>query len=186
MTRRQSRQEVEAEFTEFVRSWWAYLYRTAYLLVGERGHAEDLLQASLTKTYLAWPRLRDPAAAPAYTRKAIFTQASSWFRRRSWQSEVPHGELPEPSDTPMPGGIAIEERWEVLEALRQLSPRQRAVIVLRYYEEMSVDETATVLGCSTGTVKRHGFDALSRLRELMGVTAGPIPRTATPIDHGGK
>jgi len=71
-----SQQTVESEFTDFVQAWWRSLYRTSYLLLGDHGLAEDLLQTSLTKTYLAWPRLRDPAAAPAYTRKAILSTAS--------------------------------------------------------------------------------------------------------------
>jgi RNA polymerase sigma-70 factor (sigma-E family) len=186
-----SRQSVESEFTDFVHAWWPNLYRTSYLLVGDHGLAEDLLQTSLTKTYLAWPRLRDPAAAPAYTRQAILTTATSWFRRKSWRKEVPKEHLPQDSHPALSGegrsgSVDVDERFAIFEALRRLSPRQRAVIVLRYYEEMSVEETATTLGCSAGTVKRHGFDAIARLRELLGDQAVPVHQPAIPITQGEK
>ncbi|MGL5824410.1 MAG: SigE family RNA polymerase sigma factor [Nocardioides sp.] len=196
-----SRQPVESEFTDFVHTWWASLYRTSYLLVGDHGLAEDLLQTSLTKTYLAWPRLRDPAAAPAYTKKAILSTAASWFRKRSWRNEVPQDHLPETlvrrsssrgdtagiwsaagdGDGPRPHSEEIDDHLAIVEALRCLSPRQRAVIVLRYYEEMSVDETATTLGCTTGTIKRHCFDGLARLRGLL--DDPKIPDAAIPAHH---
>jgi len=82
--------------------------------------------------------------------------------------------------------LNVDDRFAILEALRLLPPRQRAVIVLRYYEEMSVNETATVLGCSDGTVKRHSFDGLARLRELLGEAAVPITHTATANTQGEK
>jgi DNA-directed RNA polymerase specialized sigma24 family protein len=83
-----------AAFAEFVAARSAALHRTAYLMVGERQLAQDLLQEALTKTYVAWPRLRDPAKAEAYTRKAITTTAITWYRRRSW-GERPTDVVPE-------------------------------------------------------------------------------------------
>ncbi|MFN8194620.1 MAG: SigE family RNA polymerase sigma factor [Nocardioidaceae bacterium] len=159
------------DFTEFVHASWPGLYRTAYLLVGERGLAEDLVQTSLAKTYASWAKVRDLAAAPAYARTTLVNTASSWFRKTAWGSERPTDELPETS---------VEEtgtdRPLVMAALSQLPPRQRAVVVLRFFDDLSVGETARALGCSEGTVKSQTHDALERLRRLLGDAV--IPSTS--------
>lgn len=151
------------EFSELVHAVWPSLYRTAYLLVGDRGLAEDLVQTSLTKTYASWGKVRDVAAAPGYARTTLVNTAAAWFRRKSWRNERPVSELPE---TAIHGDVA--ERPTLMVALAQLAPRQRAVVVLRYYEDLSVDETAQALGISAGTVKSQTYDALARLRDLLG------------------
>lgn len=167
---RPSRSDGDGDFTDFVHASWAGLYRTAYLLVGDRGLAEDLTQTALAKTYAAWSRIDQRAAAPAYARRTLVNTAASWFRKQGWRNELPTEDLPEAAQSRDPS-----TRVAVLDALAQLPPRQRAVVVLRYYEDLSVDETADVLGCSSGTVKSQTFEAFAKLRVLLGDAV--IPET---------
>ena len=153
----------DGEFTEFVHASWAGLYRSAFLLVGDRGLAEDLTQTALVKTYTAWGRIDDRSAARAYAKRTLVNTASSWFRRKGWRNEVPTLDPPVATYNEDPSA-----RPAVLDALAQLPPRQRAVVVLRYYEDLSVAETADALGCSTGTVKSQTFEAFAKLRVLLG------------------
>ncbi len=155
-----------AEFAEFAHTRSPALFRAAYLMVGERGLAEDLLQEALTKTYVAWPRLRDVGKAEAYTRKAITTTAISWWRRKSWQGEVPRGDLPDRSVAEP--GVSVDDRNWLWAELQMLAPRQRAAIVLRYYEDLTEAQTAETMGCSVGTVKSQVSDGLKRLRARVG------------------
>lgn len=156
-----ARRDPEA-FTEFVAARSAALHRTAYLMVGERGLAQDLLQEALTKTYVAWPRLRDPSRAEAYTRKAITTTAISWYRRKGWTAERPGAE---PREVARPGheGEVTERDW-LWRALMDLPPRQRAALVCRFYEDLSEAQTAEVMGCAPGTVKSQVSAGLVKLR----------------------
>ncbi|WP_418058666.1 SigE family RNA polymerase sigma factor [Pimelobacter simplex] len=157
-----------AAFAEFVAARSASLHRAAYLMVGDVGLAQDLVQEALTKTYVAWPRLRQTAAAEAYTRKAITTTAITWFRKRSWSVRATDT-LPERPETIDAGHAdALVVRHSLLAALAQLAPRQRAVIVLRYYEDLTERQTAEALGCAVGTVKSQASAGLARLRTLMG------------------
>ena len=151
------------DFAEFVQASWPGLYRTAYLLLGDRELAEDLAQTALAKTYAAWSRIDDRAAAPAYARRTLINTASSWFRKKGWRNELPTSTMPESAYALDPS-----TRPAVITALSQLPPRQRAVVVLRYYEDLSVAETADVLGCSPGTVKSQTFEAFAKLRVLLG------------------
>lgn len=154
-------------FTEFAAARSAALYRYAYLLVGERGLAEDLLQEALTKTYVAWRRLRDPANADAYVRKVITRTAIGWWNRKGWHAERPRDDVPDLAVAGHAEDITAR-RW-VWDAVRRLPPRQRAAVVLRYYEDLTIEQTAEVLGCSPGTVKSQVSNALDRLRERLGV-----------------
>lgn len=160
----------DGDFTEFVQASWPGLYRTAYLLLGDRGLAEDLAQTALAKTYAAWSRIDDRAAAPAYARRTLVNTASSWFRKKGWRNELPTSSMPEAAYAVDPS-----TRPAVIDALGQLPPRQRAVVVLRYYEDLSVAETADALGCSTGTVKSQTYEAFAKLRVLLGDAV--IPET---------
>lgn len=170
----------DAGFADFVDASWHRLYRTAHLLLGDHGLAEDLTQTALAKTYVAWTRIQDPEAAFAYARTTLVNTATSWFRRRGWRNEVPRehvaGDLaartPDPSDRPA-----------VMDALALLPPRQRAVVVLRFYDDLSVAQTADALGCSPGTVKSQTSVALARLRELLGETALPTSPSASTGAH---
>jgi RNA polymerase sigma-70 factor (sigma-E family) len=156
------------EFEEFTISSQRALFRYAYLLVGDRGLAEDLLQESLTKTYVRWSKLRDSANAEAYTRKVMTNTAISWFRRKSWR-ERPHDDLP--AGVPAPPADDTAARLWLWAEVRKLPPQQRAVLVLRYYEDLSQAETARILGCTEGTVKSQSSRALKKLRAGLGPDA---------------
>lgn len=166
-------QQRSAAFAEFAQARSPALFRAAYLMVGDRGLAEDLLQEALTKTYVAWPRLRDVGNAEAYTRKAITTTAISWWRRKSWQREVPRDDLPD--QLAEEHGALVDERDWLWAELQKLAPRQRAAIVLRYYEDLTEAQTAEAMGCSIGTVKSQVSDALNRLRTRLGPNIIPTP-----------
>lgn len=172
------RRPTDGEFTEFAHASWASLYRTAYLLLGDPADAEDLVQTALAKTYAAWPQVRDVDAAPGYARTVLVNTASSWFRRRSWRNERPTESLP---DRAHPAGYEHDpsDRPALMSALAVLPPRQRAVIVLRFYEDLSVAQAAAALGCSEGTVKSQTSDALARLRTLLGDAVVPHTLGAT-------
>jgi RNA polymerase sigma-70 factor (sigma-E family) len=167
-------------FTEFAAARSSALYRYAFLLVGERGLAEDLLQEALTKTYVAWRRLRDPANADAYVRKVITRTASAWWRRKAWHAERPRDDLPELAA----GGHAdaVTARQWLWAELHALPPRQRAAVVLRYYEDLTIEQTAEVLECSAGTVKSQVSDALAKLRQRLGVDLLTIAGTPGDTD----
>ncbi|WP_340538236.1 SigE family RNA polymerase sigma factor [Nocardioides sp. GXZ039] len=154
-----------AEFVEFATARSAALHRAAYLMVGDVGLAQDLVQEALTKTYVAWPRLRDPANAEAYTRKAITTTAISWFRRKSWSHERTAAVLPEGSLGDHAGPVS--ERETLWTALQTLPVRQRTAIVLRYYEDLTEPQTAEAMGCAVGTVKSQVSAGIAKLRVLL-------------------
>jgi RNA polymerase sigma-70 factor (sigma-E family) len=150
----------EVAYRDFVRSRRAALLRTAFLLCGDPGHAEDLLQNAFLGLYRTWP-LRSGEAADAYVRRSLCNGRTSRWRRRS-SHERPAADLP---DSAGPDEMAaVDTRDLVLRALSTLAPRQRAVIVLRFYADLAEAETAAALGCSVGTVKSQTSDALARLR----------------------
>ena len=156
---------VEEDFREFVAARSGALLRTAYLLAGDWATAEDLLQIALTKTYLAWKRLGRIDAVEPYTRKVLVNTATSWWRRR-WHGERPTEILPETAITD-----GLDERLErdaLWRQVRDLPARQRAVLVLRFYEDQSEAETARLLGVSVGTVKSQCSRALASLRQRLG------------------
>jgi len=160
-----ARRDPEA-FAEFVTARSRSLYRAAYLMVGDAQLAQDLLQEALTKTYVAWPRLRDPGKAEAYTRKAITTTAISWFRRKHWNGERP---VAEPPETGLDGHAeAVTRHAWLWEAMLRLPARQRAAIVLRYYEDLTEAQTAEAMGCAVGTVKSQVAAGLTKLRADLG------------------
>lgn len=162
-----------AAFAEFVAARSGALHRAAYLMVGDEALAQDLLQEALTKTYVAWPRLRDPANAEAYTRKAITTTAITWFRRKSWNSERATETLPEARGAGH--ADAVTQREWVWSALQALPPRQRVAIVLRYYEDYTEAQTAQAMGCAVGTVKSQVSAALKNLRGRLGDDVELVP-----------
>lgn len=154
----------DEDFADLVHAAWPSLYRTAYLLLGDAAEAEDLTQTALAKTYASWGRVREPAAARGYARTVLVNTATSWFRRRSWRNELPTETLPE---RPAPE-VGDDDRPVLLAALARLAPRQRAVVVLRFYDDLSVAETARALGVTEGTVKSQTSVALDRLRAVLG------------------
>jgi RNA polymerase sigma-70 factor (sigma-E family) len=163
-----SRPPSDAEFTELVHVSWASLYRTAYLMLGDRGEAEDLVQTALAKTYASWSRVRTVEAAPGYARAVLVNTAASWFRKKSWRNERPTERLPDLGHESDPS-----DRPALIQALGALPPRQRAVVVLRYYEDLSVAETAAALGVTEGTVKSQTSAGLTKLRHQLGEAVLP-------------
>ena len=138
------------EFRAYVAARSAALLRTATLLTGDRALAEDLVQTALARTYLAWGRIRSRDAVDAYVRRVLVTTYATWWRRR-WRGEVPHERLPEhPGRDPY---REVEEGLALRAALARLPRRQRAVVVLRYWDDLPEREVAELLGCSVGTVK---------------------------------
>ncbi|HYN74769.1 MAG TPA: SigE family RNA polymerase sigma factor, partial [Candidatus Limnocylindria bacterium] len=127
----------------------------------------DLLQTALTKAWFAWPRIDAPEA---YVRKTMVTTYTSWWRRK-WRSEVPTQVLVEPLGEAL--DVRLEDRELLTSALDALAPRQRAVIVLRYYEDLTEVQTAHLLGCSVGTVKSQSSRALAKLRVNPTLVANP-------------
>lgn len=166
-----ARPTVEEEFREFVAARSAVLLRTAYLLAGDWATAEDLLQTALTKTYLAWKRLGEIEAVEPYARRVLVNTATSWWRRR-WHGERPTEVLPEQA---APDGHDERLERDVLwRHVLALPARQRAVLVLRFYEDLSEAQTAALLGVSVGTVKSQCSRALASLRNRLG-DAGLAP-----------
>ncbi|MEU1685515.1 SigE family RNA polymerase sigma factor [Micromonospora sp. NPDC005707] len=178
-----SRDPLEEEFRDFVAARSGALLRTAYLLAGDWATAEDLLQTALTKTYLAWKRLGGIDAIEPYARRVLVNTSTSWWRRR-WHGERPTEVLPERA-----GVDEIEQQldrdalWRHLQAL---PARQRAVLVLRFYEDMSEAQTAALLEISPGTVKSQTSRALNTLRRrlgseaALGLPAAPEEKAAPP------
>jgi len=161
------------EFRDFVASRSAALFRTAYLLLGDYHLAQDLVQESLAKTYVAWPRLREVGNAEAYTRRVIATTAISWRRRRGFH-ERPSEHLPEPARDDLEATVVEHDAlWAHLLAL---PPRQRAAIVLRYYVDLTEAQAADAMGCSVGAVKSSASTGISKLRERVGADLVLPPR----------
>jgi RNA polymerase sigma-70 factor (sigma-E family) len=152
-------EEDDAGFRSFVLTHRQALLRTAYLLTGDRGHAEDLVQTALLKTCRHWRRVAGRGDPAAYVRRVLVTTATSW-RRRLLTTEQVMDAVPEQAHHDR----HAERSDEVIEALRALPPRMRAVVVLRYYEDRTEAQTAELLGCSVGTVKTQSSRALARLR----------------------
>ncbi len=151
-----------ADFAVFVAARSQRLLRTAYLLTRDRALAEDLLQTALAKSWLAWGRIDDDPEP--YVRAVLVNTYTSWWRRR-WRGEVAAAVLPETVGTIGTGrAVGVEERLALWQALGRLPRRQRAVLVLRYLEDLSETETARLLGVAVGTVKSQASRAMASLR----------------------
>ncbi|MFR9777206.1 SigE family RNA polymerase sigma factor [Micromonospora sp. MS34] len=147
-------------FDEFVATRSPRLLRTAFLLTRDWALAEDLLQTALARAWEAWRRIEgDPEP---YVRRIIVNANASWWRRR-WRGEVPTADLPEvAAEADRYSGL--DDRDRLWRALGRLPRRQCAVLVLRYFEDLSDAEIAEVLGCSVGTVKSQASRAVAKLR----------------------
>lgn len=164
---------VDAEFTAFAHAVSTRLLGTAYLLCGEWHTAEDLTQTALAKVYASWHRISRKDAALAYARRTLLNTYLADRHRKRWR-EVLTSELPE-----VPAAVRDSDMTVTLtDALAKLPPRARAVVVLRYWEDMSVGEVATIVGCSVGNVKSQSARGLDKLRQLLG------PALADADAHG--
>ena len=153
------------DFDEFVAARSPSLLTAAWLLTGDWHRAEDLLQTALAKAYLRWSSIH-PGGQEAYVRRILMNTYATWWRR-AWTSERPTRTPPEPptrrsQDTQLE---AVEMRQDLLRALADLTRRQRATVVLRFYFDLSETATAATLDCSVGTVKSQTSRALARLRQ---------------------
>ena len=159
------------DFDQFVAGNVEQLLKTAYLITWDAGEAEDLVQECLFKVARRWPRVRRMAQPRAYARRILVNPACDGARGRARR----RGELDRAAA--VPEGPArdllarLETRAELVDALARLTPRQRAVLVLRYFNDLTEAQTAEVLGCSPGTVKSSASRGLARLREVL----APIP-----------
>jgi len=149
------------EFDAFVEARSTALLRTAYLLTHDRGLAEDLVQTSLAKAWFSWTRIE--TRPEAYVRRIMVNTYSSWWRRR-WNGEEATADLPERHDPRRGEEVRADDRTDLWRALERLPKRQRAVVVLRFYEDLSEAETAEIMQCSVGTVKSQASRALAKLR----------------------
>jgi RNA polymerase sigma-70 factor (sigma-E family) len=149
-------------FADFVGATSPRLLRAAWLLTGDAGLAEDLLQTAFARAWPHWRRIRSEGNPEAYIRRILFTTHATWWRRK-WRGEVPVEAVPEQlaradeSDT-------VVSRTVMRAALASLSQRQRAIVILRFMDDQSEAETAAILGCSVGAVKSQTSRALTRLR----------------------
>ncbi|MEV0419780.1 SigE family RNA polymerase sigma factor [Streptosporangium canum] len=150
-------------FAAFVAARGTSLLRVAYLACGDDRDAEDLLQTALERTYRKWDRVRYDNPEP-YVRRVIVNTAISRARRRAILRILPTHTPPE---LPV-RETDVDLRHVLMDALRALPPRQRAVVVLRYWEDLGETQTAEILGCSAGTVKSQASKALTKLRSALG------------------
>ena len=155
----------EAAFVEFAQSARGRLRRTAYLLCGDWDQASDFVQEGLVRVYVRWPRLVRNGGELAYARKAVVSAYLDHARRRSSTERPTEADptLASPEDV----ATAVVTRAALIAALADVPPRQRACVVLRYFEDLSVAETAALLGCTAGTVKSQTSRALFTLRSML-------------------
>ena len=166
----------EDSFDAFVRVRSRALARLAFLLTGDPHHAEDLVQTALARAAVQWPRLEDPEA---YVRRVLYTQAVSWWRVR--RRRPPEVLVDAPPDRAATTGTDPDLRILLGSALAKLTRKQRAVLVLRFYEDRSESETAELLSVGVGTVKSQTRHALRRLRELAPeLMSARVDREPTP------
>lgn len=168
------------EFQSFVVGRWPRLMRTAFLLTGEQHAAEDLVQSTLEQVYVAWRRVGAADDPEAYVRRVMINAHARRHRRRLREFLAPKddsGLVRERADT----GDRIaqaDDRGALLTALAQLPPRQRAAVVLRYWEDLTETQAAEAMGCSVGTVKSNTAKGIAKLRA--------IPELAETVTHGGR
>jgi RNA polymerase sigma-70 factor (sigma-E family) len=154
--------QLDGEFRDFMRARWPVVVRLAYGLTGDRGHAEDVAQAAFARTYASWPRVRRAGDPDAYVRQIVINQNRNRFRKHRVTERL--------TDSPPEPAAAdavwdYDERSALVAALQRLGPRQRAVVVLRYWLDLTEHETAAALNCSVGTVKSQASRALATLRQ---------------------
>jgi RNA polymerase sigma-70 factor (sigma-E family) len=147
------------DYVAFVEANWNRYLRLARLLTGDRYRGEELLQESLVRLYVRWRRAAISGDVHAYLRRTLVNGNINWWRRRRWEQLV--------EAVPDRAGAVHESHHDLRQALLRLPRRQRAVVVLRYFEDLTEREVAAVLGCTVGTVKSQNSKALSKLRTLL-------------------
>ena len=168
--------DLEGDFSDYVAARSRALLRTAYLLTGDWHRAQDLVQTSLERCWPRWRRVRAGGDPDAYVRRAMLNTFRSDARRR-WRGEVPTGEPPEHAQVGDAHAV-VELRHALLAAVLGLPPRQRSVLVLRFFDDLTEAQTAAALCCGVGTVKSSASRALAALRadpQLAGLTLEATP-----------
>ncbi|CAI9409328.1 SigE family RNA polymerase sigma factor [Nocardioides sp. T2.26MG-1] len=150
-------------FDEFFRATWPRLFRTAYAVAGDAGSAEDALQAAYARAFARWGHVSSTDHPEAYVRRMVVNEILGTRRGGWWKRERPQADTEPPGSHDGPE-LGLVERDAVWSAVLGLPVRQRAVVVLRYYEDLSEEQIADVLGCSRGTVKSQASAALTNLR----------------------
>jgi RNA polymerase sigma-70 factor (sigma-E family) len=176
------RAEDEAEFAELVVVLSHRLHRLAFAVCGDRPLAEDAVQSALVSVYRTWPRVRDADSPEAYLRTMVVNQLLSWRRRKSWGTESPLSGGPVEPSRASHEDVFLEQQ-RIWSALADLPARRRAVIVLRYYEDMTEADIAQTLGIRPGTVKSQASAAMAQLRTALG---DPDPKMAARPLEGGE
>jgi len=160
---------LDAEFREFRHGRWPAMVRLAYALTGDQGHAEDVAQAAFARAYASWPKVRRTGNPEAYVRRIVVNENRNRFRKQRVAERLTDTPPePGPGSGAGPGADATsqyDERSALMAALRRLGPRQRAVVVLRYWLGLTEAEAAAELNCSVGTVKSQASRALATLRQ---------------------
>ena len=163
------------DFAEFVAARSRQLTRLAYVLTGDQYAAEDLLQNALIKAAANWGRIH--TAPEAYVRRIMYREQASWLRRRARRRETSVAQVPEPAAGD--DAASVEARLALRDALLALPPRRRAVLVLRYLEDLPESQVAEILGCSVGTVRSQSHRAIAQLRlalPSLGLTSTEVPQ----------
>jgi RNA polymerase sigma-70 factor (sigma-E family) len=171
-------------FHEFVQSQWSRLVRTAYLMTGDYAEAEDVAQTALARAGAAWRRIQASERPDAYVRRILVNCNNNRFRRK--RPTLLFGE--KPPDVPAPDLTQrVDERDALRAALRNLPPRQRAAVVLRYWEDLPETEVAEAMGCSVGTVKSQAARGLAKLRADPALSdIAPVGWTGSPPTAGAQ
>lgn len=161
-------------FEEYAVASWSTLYRSAYLLAGNHADAEDLAQQTLIKAHSAWSKVSASDSMNAYVRRILTNTFLSSRRPARRRLELLTDEIPEPGTPGAAAGVpgAAEDRMALWPHVKRLPPQQRAVIVLRYFEDLSEGEIAETLGCTRGTVKSTAHRALKSLKAALGAPDG--------------
>jgi RNA polymerase sigma-70 factor (sigma-E family) len=158
--------QLDTEFRDFMHGRWPAMVRLAYALTGDQGHAEDVAQAAFARAYASWPKVRRTGNPEAYVRRIVINENRNRFRKQRVTERLTDAP-PEPG--PGPGSAdatsQYDERSALMAALQRLGPRQRAVVVLRYWLGLTEAEAAAELNCSVGTIKSQASRALAILRQ---------------------
>ena len=181
------RAQLDEEFRDFMHGRWPAMVRLAYALTGDQGHAEDVAQTAFARAYASWPKVRRTGNPEAYVRRIVINENLNRFRKHRVAERLTDT-LPDSVagawSGPLAGALAAagavdatrqyDDRSALIAALQRLGPRQRAVIVLRYWLDLTEAEIAAALGCSVGTVKSQAARALATLRQSAELMDGEL------------
>jgi RNA polymerase sigma-70 factor (sigma-E family) len=155
-------EQLDGEFRDFMHARWPAMVRLAYALTGDQGHAEDVAQTAFARAYASWPKVRQTGNPEAYVRQIVINENRNRFRKQRVAERLTDS-LPERGSADATRDY--DERSALIAALQRLGPKQRAVVVLRYWLGLTESEAAIALNCSVGTIKSQASRALASLRQ---------------------